>query len=544
MNKRLSLLALALGLACAPALAAELVVVNFDQGTGAGLDDPTPAAPEGGNPGLSVGEQRRIVYQYAAEMWGAILDSDVPVYVGARFTPLTCTVNSAVLGSAGTTQVFRGSFNPVYPFPDAWHHVALTEALIGFDANPGTVDINSNFNSRLNGDPACLGGRGWYYGLDGQTPPGDINFLNVVMHEIAHGLGFSGFTSVTTGAPFSGYTDIYSLNVFNNTLGKQYPLMTNTERAASMRDNGNTVWTGPNVTAAAAQVLEPRMAVRITAPSAARGLLEAGRSTLGPVAEYYNFRGKVVVANDGAGTTTDACEPLANAAAAKGNIVLLDRGNCTFNQKVLNAQAAGATAVLIADNTVAPTLAPGGVEPGVTIPVLGLRQADGAAIKAATGVTLYAQQHPTLRDGADAAGRARLYAPTTVAQGSTFSHFDTALNPNALMEPSITTTLRGELDVDLTKALFADIGWPINTSGARVLGCPTGIPTVDPTGVAAGAAVEANAEICASYSSNQNGFRSCVVKHAEKLVAARLLTKDEGARVLYCAYTAYGQNAR
>ncbi|HBU14252.1 MAG TPA: hypothetical protein DEF16_04905, partial [Gemmobacter sp.] len=115
-----ALLALALGLACAPAFAADLVVVNFDQGTGAGLDDPTPAAPEGGNPGLSVGEQRRIVYQYAARMWGAILDSDVPVYVGARFTPLTCTVNSAVLGSAGTTQVFRGSFNPVYPFPDAW----------------------------------------------------------------------------------------------------------------------------------------------------------------------------------------------------------------------------------------------------------------------------------------------------------------------------------------------------------------------------------------------------------------------------------------
>src|SRR5690606_23027580 len=109
MNKKTTLLALALAttFAAANASAANLFLVNQDTGSGAGLDDPTPKAPEGGNPGTTLGEQRRLVYQYAARMWGSMLDSDVPVYIGARFIPQTCTPTSAVLGSAGTTNVFR-----------------------------------------------------------------------------------------------------------------------------------------------------------------------------------------------------------------------------------------------------------------------------------------------------------------------------------------------------------------------------------------------------------------------------------------------------
>lgn len=42
-----------------PLAAAEIVVVNLDAGTGAGLHDPTPRPPAGGNPGATLGQQRQ-----------------------------------------------------------------------------------------------------------------------------------------------------------------------------------------------------------------------------------------------------------------------------------------------------------------------------------------------------------------------------------------------------------------------------------------------------------------------------------------------------
>jgi hypothetical protein len=156
-NKSALALALLAALAALPLSAAEIVVVNLDAGTGAGLDDPTPRAPAGGNPGTTLGEQRQVAYAYAARMWGAIMQSDVPVIVGARFTPQACTATGAVLGSAGATQVFRDF--PGATLPGTWHNVALTESIVGFDVNPGGLDINSQFNSRISGDPASMARR-------------------------------------------------------------------------------------------------------------------------------------------------------------------------------------------------------------------------------------------------------------------------------------------------------------------------------------------------------------------------------------------------
>src|SRR5690606_39787978 len=117
-------------------------------------------------------------------------------------------------------------------FPNAaateiWYGAALANSLAGSDLGTTTDDINSNFNANL-GTPGCLEGSGWYYGLDGNTPAGKINFLDVVMHEIGHGLNFQGFYSLATGAPIApGYTDIYSSFVYDNASGLAWPQMTN-----------------------------------------------------------------------------------------------------------------------------------------------------------------------------------------------------------------------------------------------------------------------------------------------------------------------------
>jgi twitching motility protein PilU len=87
---------------------------------------------------------------------------------------------------------------------------------------------------------------------------------------------------------------------------------------------------------------------------------------------------------DSAGNIGLACTPLnaTNAAAVNGKIAIVDRGVCTFNVKVKNAQDAGALAVIVVDNAVAappPGLA--GIDPTVVIPSARVSLSDGLALK-------------------------------------------------------------------------------------------------------------------------------------------------------------------
>ena len=91
---------IALGGFAQSASAANIIIVNGNA-AGVGFNDPTPAVPVGGNPGLTRGQQRLNAFAQAASIWGAQLDSTVDIRIFARMTPLTCTATSAVLGSAG-----------------------------------------------------------------------------------------------------------------------------------------------------------------------------------------------------------------------------------------------------------------------------------------------------------------------------------------------------------------------------------------------------------------------------------------------------------
>src|SRR5687767_3476062 len=118
----------------APAFgAANIVIVNTD-GPNEGFNDPTPAAPVGGNPGTTIGQQRLIAFQYAASIWGSVLDSPVPINVRAAFNPLACNATGATLGAAGAIQIFANF--PGAEYPNTWYHVALANKLAGADLAP------------------------------------------------------------------------------------------------------------------------------------------------------------------------------------------------------------------------------------------------------------------------------------------------------------------------------------------------------------------------------------------------------------------------
>ncbi len=228
--------------------AAQVVVIN-NNAAGVGFNDPTAAAPTGGNPGTTIGQQRLIAFQYAADIWGRRIASSVPIRVGAQFTALTCNQTSAVLGSAGPNQVFRDFAGA--PRASTYYVGSEANALTGSDQDPTVDDINANFNSNI-GQPGCLQALGWYYGLDGNPPSGTEDFVTVLLHEMGHGLGFLSLVDQSSGTKFNGFDDAYMVYLESHGASPaDFPSMSNAQRVAAQVNTGNLHWTGPNVQAAA-----------------------------------------------------------------------------------------------------------------------------------------------------------------------------------------------------------------------------------------------------------------------------------------------------
>jgi len=70
---------------------------------------------------------------------------------------------------------------------------------------------------------------------------------------------------------------------------------------------------------------------------------------------------------------------ITNPDAIAGNVALIARGTCNFSEKILNAQGAGATAVLVYSDARTP-IAMGGDGTGITIPARMITNADGLSL--------------------------------------------------------------------------------------------------------------------------------------------------------------------
>lgn len=520
------------------AQAADIIPVVTDPAN-FGYNDNTPAAPVGGNPGTTKGQQRRIVAQYAAALWGSVLESDEPIFVQARFLSLA----TGVLGSAGAVTA-HGNFANA-PFSNTYYHAALADSLAGMDLSPTTYDIQSQFSTNFT----------FYYGLDDNTPAGQVNFLDVVMHEYAHGLGFSNFEDEASGRwlggtvanPNGGFPDPYSHFTYDNTAGKYWTQMTAAERAASALNYGNVVFAGPNAQNGAALILDDRKDFRVTSPSAAAGNYSIGSVSFGPAVSTTNFNGQAVLGTDGVGTTGDGCEAITS--NVSGKIAIIDRGTCTIAVKTKNAQNAGAIGVIIANNAAGnPPPNFSGDDATITIPTVVVTQAAGASFKANAPLRVSYLIDPTKLHGADDQGRPRLFMPNPVQAGSSGSHYDSNAMPNLLMEPAINDSLFSAAHLDITPHLLADIGWRINAVGLfpvaagnaqvgspSVPDCDTGVPLASQSGMFTGGSIQASNEVCLLTAKTRSGYYSCMDDARDRLVKASLLTTKQGNGMMNCA---------
>lgn len=136
----------------------------------------------------------KAAFTYAASIWGSLLTSAVPIVIDACWAT---NLPTGVLGHSGSLNFFRdyGTF----PYAGTWYSSSLANKLNGSDIDPATADMYIAYSNVFP----------WYYGTDGATPADNYDFVSVVLHEIAHGLGFAGSMTVTSGEGSWGYDTGY-----------------------------------------------------------------------------------------------------------------------------------------------------------------------------------------------------------------------------------------------------------------------------------------------------------------------------------------------
>ena len=88
--------------------------------------------------------------------------------------------------------------------------------------------------------------------------------------------------------------------------------------------------------------------LEVFSPSTEEGTYEYTAAQFGPGITRVPLKGDLVMVNDGSDDPTLGCEaPFVNADDIKGKIALIERGSCTFVEKIENAEEAGAIAVIV-----------------------------------------------------------------------------------------------------------------------------------------------------------------------------------------------------
>ena len=121
--------------------------------------------------------QAKAAFQAAVDIWATQISSSVPIVVDATWST---TLGSGVLGSAASNFVYENEGGGIL---NTFYHHALASRLKGSAVDPGISDISASFNANF---PS------WYFGTDSLTPASKYDFESVVLHELGHGLGFSG----------------------------------------------------------------------------------------------------------------------------------------------------------------------------------------------------------------------------------------------------------------------------------------------------------------------------------------------------------------
>lgn len=124
----------------------------------------------------------KAAFQRAVDIWSTLIISPVPIRIKATWKPLVSSDPKIVILGSARPATYIG-------VPDgsqkgnAYYPIALAEKISRRAFNsPDSADIVASFNSRNT----------WYLGLDANPILGKTDLVSVVLHELGHGLGFTG----------------------------------------------------------------------------------------------------------------------------------------------------------------------------------------------------------------------------------------------------------------------------------------------------------------------------------------------------------------
>ncbi|ADQ18923.1 hypothetical protein Lbys_3263 [Leadbetterella byssophila DSM 17132] len=109
----------------------------------------------------------------ALAIWEQILISKIPIHIHVYWE----SMHPRTLASAGADKVYKNFKNA--PFKETWYPSALAEAIQGENLTGNGADIILRINSEANWAPPTGTGSIFQYDM-----------VSVVLHEVAHGIGF------------------------------------------------------------------------------------------------------------------------------------------------------------------------------------------------------------------------------------------------------------------------------------------------------------------------------------------------------------------
>ncbi len=146
-------------------------------------------------------DEAKAAVEHAVEIWETIIESEVPIRMKATWSS---TMQTNTLASCGPETYYANFENA--PLKNVYYPVAVAEKITGTEMNGITrYDLLASFNSKIN----------WYYGTDLNTPTTSYDLVSVALHEIAHGLGFTGFFFVENGQGDYGFFDFGDLTSYD-----------------------------------------------------------------------------------------------------------------------------------------------------------------------------------------------------------------------------------------------------------------------------------------------------------------------------------------
>ena len=174
----------------------------------------------------------RVAVQAAVDTWAANFASSVPVNVNVNWSKASSEGILAAASSKNNYANFTGA-----PDKTLYYASALANALAGKDLDPANPEIEITITSDAP----------WYLGIDGKCPPKSYDLQSVILHEMAHGLGFisgnyydelSGLGRIIQPTPFDAYAQLPD--------GRRLSDMPNSSLETGKALTSTLLWSGEN----------------------------------------------------------------------------------------------------------------------------------------------------------------------------------------------------------------------------------------------------------------------------------------------------------